>query len=161
MGLQSVPEKNRYRGLTAPEPGLRGVDAGAEREREGGSSFAALIPIAVRMGQGWKELETEHESQQASEIEPRAASSVWIDSSDLLFRDLLRAALVHLLAVVRHRLLRGSPPSFSLGDQVVYAQFNRQHAEPKPALAPSASEIEIWISQDLDPFEGVERFYLA
>ena len=31
----------------------------------------------------------EHESQQPSEIEPPASSSVWINDADLLFRDLL------------------------------------------------------------------------
>jgi len=100
-------------------------------------------------------------SEQASQSEPPAASSVWIDSSDLLFRDLLRGALAHLLAVIRHRVLHGSPPAFSLGDQVVYAQFNRQHAEPKPEPGPNASEAERWVAEDLDPFEGIEHFYRA
>jgi len=114
------------------------------------------------MGQMWTgEMEAKHGSQQASESEPPATSSVWIDSSDLLFRDLLHAALAHLLAAVRHRILRGSRPTFSLGDHVVYRQFLRQHAEPKPALDPGASEIAKWLAEDLDPFEGIERFYRA
>ncbi len=123
------------------------------------SILAALVPIAVRMGQIWKEeLETKHASQQASEIDPPSASSVWIDNSDLLFRDLLRGSLAHVLAVAWHRVLRGSPPTFSLGDQVVYAQFNRQHFELQPELGPHASEIERWLAEDLDPFEGTECY---
>lgn len=111
------------------------------------------------MGQIWKEeLETKHASQQASEIDPPSASSVWIDNSDLLFRDLLRGSLAHVLAVAWHRVLRGSPPTFSLGDQVVYAQFNRQHFELQPELGPHASEIERWLAEDLDPFEGTECY---
>ncbi len=116
------------------------------------------------MGRLWTaddEIQAELASQQASEIDPPASASVWIDNSDLLFRDLLRAALAHLLAVVRHRVQRGSPPAFSLGDQVVYAQFNRQHAQPKPEPGPNASEAERWLAEDLDPFEGIERFYHA
>ena len=95
------------------------------------------------------------------ETDPPAAPSGCIDDPDLLFRDLLHGALAHMLAVVRHRALRGSPPTFSLGDQVVYAQFNRQHAEPKPEPGPNASEAERWLAEDLDPFEGIEHFYRA
>jgi len=114
------------------------------------------------MGEIWTdEMEADLASQQANEIERPSASSVWIDNSDLLFRDLLRAALAHLLAVVRHRILRGSAPTFSLGDRVVYGQFLRQHAEPRPDLDPDASEAERWLAEDLDPFEGIEHFYRA
>ncbi len=60
------------------------------------------------MGELWTdEMEAEHTSQQASEPDPPVSSSVWIKDTDLLFRDLLRGALAHLLAVVRHRVLRG------------------------------------------------------
>ncbi len=114
------------------------------------------------MGQLWTdEMEAKRPIEPASEAEAPAASSVWIDRSDLLFRDLLRGALAHLLAVVRHRVFRSTPPTFSLGDQIVHAQFNRQHFEPKPDLGPNASEAEKWLAADLDPFEGVERFYRA
>jgi hypothetical protein len=111
------------------------------------------------MGQIWKdERETKHASQQASEIDPPSATSVWIDNSDLLFRDLLRGALAHMLAVARHRVLRGSLPAFSLGDQVVYAQFSRQHFEPNPAIGPDATESDKWLAEDLNPFEGLKCY---
>jgi len=98
------------------------------------------------------------EAEHASQMEPPVSSSVWINDGDLLFRDLLRGALAHLLAVVRHRMLRASPPTFSLGDQIVYAEFNRQHAEPKPELGTNASDAEKWVCQDLDPFENVKCY---
>ena len=103
-------------------------------------------------------MEAEHRSQQASEPDPPVSSSVWIKSTDLLFRDLLRGALAHLLAVVGHRVLRGAPPTFSLGDQIVYAEFNRQHAEPKPELGPDASAAEKWLAEELNPFEGIDCY---
>ena len=102
--------------------------------------------------------EADEERWQASEIEPPVSSSVWINDADLLFRDLLRGAVAHLLAVVRHRVLRGAPPTFSLGDQIVYAEFNRQHAEPSPALGPNASAAEKWLAEDLDPFQGLKCY---
>ena len=108
------------------------------------------------MGQITDEINTEHASQRASEPDPPVSSSVWIKDTDLLFRDLLRGALAHLLAVVRYRVLRGAPPTFSLGDQIVYAEFNRQHAEPRPALGPNASAAEKWLREELDPFENVK-----
>jgi len=111
------------------------------------------------MGQAWTdEMEAELASQQASEPDPPVSSSIWIKDTDLLFRDLVRGALAHLLAVVRYRVLRASPPTFSLGDQVVYVQFNRQHFEPKPALGPDATEAEKWLAEDLDPFEGIKCY---
>ena len=108
--------------------------------------------------------EADKERWQASEPDPPVSSSVWIKDTDLLFRDLLRGALAHLLAVVRHRVLRGAPPTFSLGDQILYAEFNRQHAAPKPELGPDATEAEKWLAEDLedsDVFEGIEHFYRA
>ncbi len=90
----------------------------------------------------------------ASTIDPTSTSSVWIDT-DLLLRDVVRGTLAHLLAVLRHRVLRVSSSGFSLGDQIVYAQFNRQHFEPKPELSPDAPEIEKWLAEELDPFDGV------
>ena len=114
------------------------------------------------MGQIWTdELEAEHTRQRASEIEPPASSSVQIDDADLLLRDVLRGGLAHLLAVVRHRLLQGSPPTFSLGDQILYAEFNRKLAEPKPELGPDASGIERWLAEDLTEFQGQDEFFNA
>jgi hypothetical protein len=114
------------------------------------------------MGQLWTgEMAAKLPIQQADEPDPPSASSVWIDNSDLLFRDLLRGALAHLFAVIRHWALRESPPTFSLGDQIVYVQFCRQHFEPRPEPGQNASEIEKWLAQDLDPFEGIEHFYRA
>jgi hypothetical protein len=104
------------------------------------------------------EIQAEHASPQASEVEPHASSSVWIKDTDLLFRDLLRGALAHLLSVFQYRVLRGAPPTFSLGDQIVYAEFNRQHAEPRPEPGPDASEIEKWLAEDLNPFEGIKCY---
>lgn len=109
------------------------------------------------MGQIWTdEMEAQHASQQASEPDPPVSSSVWIKDTDLLFRDVLRGTLAHLLAVVRYRVLRGAPPTFSLGDQILYAEFNRQHTEPRPELDPNASAAEKWLAEDLDPFENVK-----
>jgi hypothetical protein len=111
------------------------------------------------MGQMWTdEMQAGLASQQASETDPPASSSVWIKDTALLFRDLLRGALAHLLAVVRHRVLRGAPPTFSLGDQIVYAEFNRQHAEPKPELGPDATDAEKFLAEDLDPFASIECY---
>lgn len=103
----------------------------------------------------------EYESRQPSEIEPTASSSVWINDADLLFRDLLRGALAHLLGVIRHRIFRGAASTYSLGDQLIWAEFNRQLGKPRPALGPDASTAEKWLAEDLDPFEGIERFYRA
>jgi hypothetical protein len=105
-------------------------------------------------------MDTELRIQPASNSRPASASSVWI-GPDLLFRDVLRGALTYLLAVLRHRVFRSTPPTLSLGDQIVYAKFNRQHFEPKPELGPDASEAEKWLAEDLDPFEGIEQFYRA
>jgi len=117
------------------------------------------------MGQLWNyKMEAEHAIQQPSEVKPTVSSSVWINDADLLFRDILRGSLAHLLGVIRHRIFRGAPSTYSLGDQLIWAEFKRQHAAPKPELGPDASEAEKWLAEDLedsDVFEGIEHFYRA
>ncbi len=91
-------------------------------------------------------------------MELPVSSSVWIKDTDLLFRDLLRGALAHLMGIVSYRIFRGAPSTYSLGDQLIWAEFNRQHAEPRPEPGPNASEIEKWLAEELDPFENVKCY---
>jgi hypothetical protein len=84
----------------------------------------------------------------------------WI-AGDLRIRDVLLGAALHLWAQLLARLRRQPPPVWGLADQNAYSQFCRQLKEPVSELGPDATEMERWLAEDLDPFEGIDKFYSA
>jgi len=83
------------------------------------------------MGRLWTDDdEMQVASQQASEIDPPAASSSEpIQSKDLLFRDVLRGSLAYFLTAVRYRLGLAALPSRSLADEINEECGRREFAE--------------------------------
>ncbi len=75
-------------------------------------------------------MEAELASQQASEIDPPAASSSGpIQSKDLLFRDVLRGSLTYFLGALRYRLCLAALPNRSLADEINEECGRREFAE--------------------------------
>lgn len=98
------------------------------------------------------------ELPQETEPAPTAISAPWI-ADDLRVRDVLLGAALHVWVKLRARLLRAPSPGWDLADQIAYTQLCRHQKEPIPGLAPGAPAIEKWLAEDLDPFEGIEKFY--
>lgn len=112
---------------------------------------------AVEMGQAWTaamEAQLGEElAKTASEAEVELpASATAITGETLLVRDVLRGLALHLVDVMRHRLLRGQPPVWGLAERIDQSRCFRELAEPvDPELAKRLEE-------DLDIFEGMALY---
>jgi hypothetical protein len=105
------------------------------------------------MGQLWTdEMQADLERWQTSLEGAKALPSRPIDSESFHLRDILHGLALYVAAVIRHRVLRGAPPVWSLAQQCDYAAFLRRLGEP---LDP---EIEALIEAELDIFDGMKMY---
>ena len=102
------------------------------------------------MGQVWTgEMQADLERWQASLNEAEVIAADPIDTERFQLGDILRGFASYCAAVIRHKVLRGARPVWSLADEIDYARFCRRLGEsPDP-------EVEERIEGELDIFAGV------
>jgi hypothetical protein len=105
------------------------------------------------MGQLWtNEMQAELERWQASLNEAEVTSTTATGLETLHVSDVLRGLATYCVAAIRHKVLRGARPVWSLADEISYAGFLRRlHQTLDP-------EIEALIEAELDIFEDVDCY---
>jgi len=105
------------------------------------------------MGQLWTdEMQSDLERWQASPEGAEATLTTATGSETLHVSDVLRGLAAYCVSVIRHKVLRGAPPLWSLAQSIDYSAFCRRLGEP---VDPETKE---WIERDLDIFEGMKMY---
>lgn len=97
-------------------------------------------------------MEAELQRELARANETATATPTAITGERLLVRDVLRGLALHVVDLMRHRLLRDDPPVWGLAERIDQSRFFRELAEPAdPALAKRLEE-------DLDVFGDITLY---
>jgi hypothetical protein len=102
------------------------------------------------MGQRWTdEMQADLERWQASLEGAKATLTMETGSQTLHVSDVLRGLAAYCVSVVRHRVLRGAPPLWSLAQSIDYAAFTRRLGEADPYT-------KEWFERDLGILDGMK-----